>query len=281
MPEVEERIVRGLHIRIVGAGTPVLLLHGLGGSVISWSRIEAAIAADHRAICVDLRGFGCSDKPLDWPYTLHDHAADVLGLIEELDLRDLTIAGNSLGGGVALLVALSLAETRLSTLRGLALLDSIACPQPLPFFVSVLRTPLLGPTLLWLVPPRWGVRFVLGQVYHRASRIEPGFVEAYAEPLTTRGGRHGLVATARGMIPPDVDALMARLTTLDTPTLLLWGRQDRLVPLQQGRRLAALLPNAKLAVVDDCGHAPQEEQPNDTAAAILAFLGDLKRASSA
>lgn len=273
----EERTIAGLHVRTVGAGPPLLMLHGLGGSVITWSKIEAAMAAEHLLIMVDLRGFGRSAKPLDWPYGLHDHARDILALIEHLDLRDLAIVGNSLGGGVALLVALGLVEAGSDRLRGLVLLDSIAAPQRLPFFVAVLRAPLLGPAVLRLLPSRWGVLVVLGLVYRRFSRIEPAFVKAYAEPLNDRDGRHALVATARGMIPPDIGALLDHVGTIQTPALLIWGRQDRLVPLRVGEELLAKLPDARLEILEDCGHAPQEERPAETARLLTTFLDSLCR----
>jgi pimeloyl-ACP methyl ester carboxylesterase len=84
-----------------------------------------------------------------------------------------------------------------------------------------------------------------------------------------------MLATARQMIPPDIDALSARYATITVPTLLIWGRQDPIVPLNVGERLVKILPSARLEIIDACGHCPHEEHPEQTARLMNQFLDGL------
>ena len=115
-----------------GKGPPVLLLHGFGASTYTWRHITPELARTHRVIAVDFKGFGQSDKPFDERYSVLDQAELIAQLIEDKDLRDLTIVGHSFGGGVALRLALE-ANTRLGgRIARLVLLDSIAYQQQIP-----------------------------------------------------------------------------------------------------------------------------------------------------
>lgn len=267
-----ERTIAGLHVRIVGDGPPVLLLHGLGASGLTWSSIESTLQDSSTVVTVDLRGFGRSIKPRDGHYQLRDHARAVLSLIDTLELQNLAIVGNSLGGGVALLIALQLYAAGSDRLRSLVLIDSIGAPQAIPLFVAALRCPGLGKVLLRCLPARWSVAHLMRKAYYRASRIDPDRIKAYAMPLRSAGGRHALVETARGLIPPDLPSLLEQYRDLDLPVLLFWGRKDRIVPLTVGRKLRALLPRARLLVIRDCGHMPQEERPDIAGRLLKEFL---------
>jgi pimeloyl-ACP methyl ester carboxylesterase len=266
------RLIGDLHVEIRGCGPPILLIHGFGASSFTWSKIIPSLAADHTIISLDLKGFGQSRKPRDGRYALQSQAAAVLNVINTLGLDDLTVIGHSMGGGIALLVAMELEKQRPRRLNRLILIDSIACPQPLPLFIKVLRLPILGPVVLKIVPATWQVRYVLRQVYFNPGKIERDFVEEYAAPLRCRDGRAALIATALAIIPPDAEKLIARYKQIRSPVLLLWGSHDRIVPISLAARLKAAIPGARYKVVPSCGHAPQEEEPQETLFRINEFL---------
>lgn len=261
-----------LHIDVRGHGPPILLIHGFGASGFTWSKIVSGLAAHHRVVTVDLKGFGRSKKPRDGHYTLRDQAAAVMTVIETLDLNDMTIVGHSMGGGVALLVAMTLERQAQRRVSLLVLIDSIAFPQPLPHFITILRLPILSSLIVRLIPGKWLVRYVLNFAYFDRRKIERVFVEEYAAALRCKNGRAALIATARALIPPDIDRLVAQYRTMRTPVLLLAGRQDRIVPLTIARRLSEALPIAELKILDRCGHVPHEEQPELTAAILTDSL---------
>jgi pimeloyl-ACP methyl ester carboxylesterase len=264
--------IADLRVNICGQGPPILLIHGFGASSFTWSKILPSLAVRHRVVTLDLKGFGRSRKPRDGRYTLRDQAAAVISVIKELDLSGMTVIGHSMGGGVALLVAMSLERQTPARLNGLVLIDSIAYPQRLPYFLTILRLRGLGWLIVRLVPANWLVRYVLAFAYFDRRKIDPAFVEEYAAPLRSPDGRAALIATARAIIPSNIGRLVEQYRKLRTPVLLLAGRQDRVVPLAIVRRLAEAIPNTRLRVLDRCGHVPQEEEAELTSTILLESL---------
>jgi pimeloyl-ACP methyl ester carboxylesterase len=256
-----------------GKGPPVLLLHGFGASTYTWRHITPELARTHRVIAVDFKGFGQSDKPFDERYSVLDQAELIAQLIEDKDLRDLTIVGHSFGGGVALRLALE-ANTRLGgRIARLVLLDSIAYQQQIPVFFRLLEVPLVSQVGVRMVPAEMQTRVALQIAYHDDSKIDPEEVEIYAAPLKTAAGKHAIVQSARQIVPKDIDTLPERFKTITLPTLILWCDHDRIVPLDVGIKLRRTLPNSTLRLVEGCGHMPQEEQPAATLALLKGFIG--------
>ncbi|MGV1013695.1 MAG: alpha/beta fold hydrolase [Methyloceanibacter sp.] len=263
-----------LYYEDVGQGPPVLLIHGFGTSTYTWRHITPELARNHRVIAVDLKGFGQSDKPFDERYSLFDQAELVAQLIEDRDLRDLTVVGHSLGGGVALLLALEANQRLGGRITKLVLLDTIAYPQNIPVFFRMLNTPLVSQLGVRMVPPTAQVRVALQIAYFDNSKIDDSEVEIYAEPLKTAAGKHAIIHSARQIVPEDIDELSKRYNTIELPTLILWCDHDRIVPLEVGLKLRRTLPNSTLRLVQDCGHMPQEEQPEATLSLLKGFIGN-------
>lgn len=256
-----------------GAGSPVLLIHGFGTSTYTWKRIAPQLAETHRVIAVDLKGFGQSDKPMDERYSVSDQAELLAQLIKDQDLRNLTLVGHSFGGGVALLLALQAKDDLKGRIARLVLLDSIAYPQTIPVFFKMLDMPLMSQIGVRMVPPSVQTRVALQIAYFDDSKIGDEEVETYAAPLRTAAGKHAIIHSARQIMPEGIEALAARYRGIDLPTLILWCDHDRIVPLEVGLKLRRTLPNSAIRIVQDCGHMPQEEQPEQTLALIQEFLG--------
>ena len=142
-----------LYYEEAGKGPPLLLIHGFGASTYTWRHIAPELAQTHRVIAVDLKGFGQSDKPFDSRYSVFDQAELLAELIEEKDLRNLTLVGHSFGGGVALVLALEANQRLEGRIARLVLLDSIAYPQQIPVFFRLLDVPLVSPLGVRMVPP--------------------------------------------------------------------------------------------------------------------------------
>jgi pimeloyl-ACP methyl ester carboxylesterase len=257
-----------------GKGPPLLLIHGFGASTFTWRFVAPELAKTHRVIAVDLKGFGQSDKPFDDRYSVFDQAELLAQLIEEKDLRNLTLVGHSFGGGVALLLALQANQRLEGRITKLVLLDSIAYPQNIPVFFRLLDVPLVSQIGVRMVPPSMQTRVALEIAYFDDSKIDPAEVEAYAAPLKTAAGKHAMIHSARQILPEDIAALSESYKTMELPTLILWCDHDRIVPLEVGLRLRRTLPNSTLRLVEDCGHMPQEEQPASTLSLIKGFIGD-------
>jgi pimeloyl-ACP methyl ester carboxylesterase len=256
-----------------GEGPPVLLIHGFGTNVFTWRHVSPDLARDHKVIAVDLKGFGQSDKPFDDRYSAQDQAELLTQLIVDRDLRNLTVIGHSYGGGIALLLALE-ADTRLKgRIAKLVLIDTIAYPQAIPVAFKLLDTPVVSQVGMRMAPTDFQIRMALRIAYYDNSKIGKDEIEAYAAPMKTAAGKHALIHSARQILPPDADQIAARYSSITLPTLILWCDHDRVVPLDVGLKLRREMPNASIRLISECGHMPQEEQPEATMLQIRDFLG--------
>jgi pimeloyl-ACP methyl ester carboxylesterase len=255
-----------------GKGRPILLLHGFATSSFTWQGVEPELSKRHRVIEVDLRGFGASDKPIDDRYSVFDQADAIEAFIEQENLKDLTIVGHSFGGGVTLALALRSAERGNPRIRNIVLIDSIAYKQPIPIFFKLLQVPMLGEVSMALVPPEVQAAQGLRLAYYDHDKITKRAVAEYASTLYSPAAKHALAKTVEQLIPPNLEEIADRYKTIKLPALVIWCKEDKVVPSFFAPRLKADLPSAELIVFSNCGHMPQEEKPLDTARAIEGFL---------
>ena len=263
-----------LFVEEKGNGSPLLLIHGFGASTFTWRQIAPGLARRHRVIAVDLKGFGQSDKPFDEQYSVFDQAELLKQLIVDKDLRDLTLVGHSFGGGVALVLALDEDPRLKGRISKLVLLDTIAYPQDIPVAFKMLDMPLVSHLGVRMLPPAVQARLALRIAYLDNSKIDEEEVETYAAPLRTAAGKHAIIHSARQIVPEDLEEVSKRFGSIKMPTLIVWCDYDRIVPLDVGLKLRRTLPNARLEIIEGCGHMPQEEQPEATLSLIEGFLGD-------
>ncbi len=262
-----------LHVEEYGEGPrQIMLLHGFGANSYTWLGWIGPLAKNHRVWSVELKGHGSAPAPPDDLYSLHDHADLVYRLILQKDLRELTLVGHSMGGGIALLVALRLLEEE--RLKRLVLVSGAAYPQRLPPFIALAARGRLSEWGFRFFPKRILIRWVLRSIVFDRERVTDAQIAAYTEPLYSQAHRTALIKTAGGIIPPDLAELTTRIPKIDLPTLLLWGRHDWVVPLDVAERLLAALPKARLEVMENCGHMPPEEFPKESLEIVLKFLRD-------
>ena len=264
-----------------GSGDPVLCLHGLGASTHSWREFREPIAQSHRLILIDFKGFGASPKPKDKHYAIEEHADSIYQFIREHDLKNLTLIGNSFGGAVSLLVSLRLCAERTGRLKRLILIDSGGYNLHLPTHLKMLRTPILGWLVIHVLPPKLSALTVLKDSYYDDKKITREQIDAYARPIAATGGRHALLETARQIVPENYDELIKQYPQIEVPTLIIWGRQDKVIPLVIGEMLDAALPDSRLVTIDHSAHIPQEETPKAVIPLVLEFLQEHKLAADA
>ncbi len=254
----------------------IIALHGFIQTSVSWSHLARALQNRRKLCRFDLKGHGDSPAPADGKYSLEDHAAPILAFIRDRDLRDLSLVGHSFGGSVALLVAIRLIEEGKRRLSSLVLVDSLVSPQSgriqLLRAFGLLGAPILAPVLTWDSLAELAVQAGLAVLCKQRKKIEETAVKAYAANLRQPDHAQALVETARHIAHNDYTELQQKLAIVDVPTLIVWGRQDPLVPFASGEDLRRKLPNARLFPVEDCGHVPQEEQPEIAVPEIAAFV---------
>jgi pimeloyl-ACP methyl ester carboxylesterase len=264
---------RSGRVSILSAGTgaeTLLCLHGLGGTKASFLPTVAALADRYRVVAMDLPGFGESDKPIAAPYDAAWFARTAFDTLDALGVDRAHLAGNSMGGRIAIEAGLMERER----VCGLVLLSPALAWLRERRWAPVVR--LLRPELGMLqMAPRSVVDSVVrrlvpgGQDGWAAAGVDE-FLRAYLSPR----GRAAFYAAARNIYldePHGDDGFWPRLRELSPDALFVWGRHDTLVPIAFMRHVERALPAARHVELD-CGHLPQLERPRETHAAMLDFL---------
>ncbi len=250
-----------------------VLVHGYGASSFTWRQWVPELELRGHVVQVDLLGCGASPAPPSGPYHPEGQVGLLLERMRDLGLLEhrLTLVGHSLGGGIALYTALELARAG-TPLHRMIVVAGAAYPQPMPPFVGLARRRTLARMAMEALPTSLLVRQVLRSIVFDPSVVTDELVDGYAAPLDRPGASRALIETARRIEPPNLADLTARYPTLTTPTFLLWGRHDRVVPPWVGERLSRALPAARLQLLPRCGHLPQDERPDASLAALVSFL---------
>lgn len=254
-----------------GRGHPLVFVHGLAATSFSWSWVASALATEYRTICFDLMGSGLSDKPADEQYTLQRQGELIWGAIRQLGLERPTLIGHSLGGGVCLSMLRAL-NGGYGEVSGLVLVDTVCYRKRLPWFLSLLKLPVLPRLGMKIIPEKWGYSLVGKVMYGRRTGISKESVEAYSSALALPGGHEALISTAYQIMPMDMDEFVASYSRICVPTTIIWGEHDRVLPIRFGRQLAQQIPSSGSHVVNESGHCPQEERPDVVISVLREFL---------
>jgi pimeloyl-ACP methyl ester carboxylesterase len=269
-----------IYHRRAGSGEPIVLLHGIAHSSNAWDHVAGELAEHHQVIALDLPGCGRSDKP-DTDYSLGAQAAAVRYALDALDLDLVTVIGHSLGGGIAMMLAYLYPER----VGRLGLVATAGLGRHLH--------PLFRIATLPVAPQR-----VMRVLFHPAVRLPRNAIggllsPASADPFFFRPAAHrkefeellvgledpaaqrAFLATLRSACNVAGQAISAldRIAAARFPVLIVWGREDRVFPLGHALQTAELLPDARLVIIDECGHFPQLEATEAFTSALLDWLG--------
>jgi len=257
-----------LHVVEAGAGPALVLLHGLSATHANWEHTIPAFADRWRIVAPDLPGHGQSAKP-DAPYTIDFYAGMIRSLGRELGIDEAVVIGNSLGGQIA--VEIALAYPRWT--RALVLVAPAGGFGVVSGAFGWAIEAVAGPRVLRLTLP-WALN---RSMYDRTLPACAERQRILAERLV----HADYPSFARAVTRSLVGAIAARnqpLRRLTQPTLLVWGREDRLVTLSGSRRVMREVPHARLAVLDRCGHLPMLERPREFNRVVADFLRSVEAA---
>jgi pimeloyl-ACP methyl ester carboxylesterase len=260
--------VDGVRLRYVraGAGPAVVLFHGLASSIVTWRDVMPALARDHDVVAVDLPGFGGSEVRVGLPPSAYPGL--VAGLMDRLGLARASLVGNSLGGGVAVVMAARHPER----VDRLVLIDSVGynlASADRPWLLRVAgRAPMAR--LVEALPLRRPlVTLALRQAFHDDRLVTRERIDEYVAPLL----RPGAVAAAQALLASGDDlGLPGLVARVRVPTLVVWGSEDAWVPVEHAERFLADIPGSRKAVIEGCGHLPQEERPHEVRRLLEEFL---------
>jgi pimeloyl-ACP methyl ester carboxylesterase len=264
---------------IPGGKEKIVLLHGFASSTYTWEQIDRRLSKlGYHVFSLDMKGFGWSDKPRGADYSPDTLMEDVRAWMEALNLKDVTFAGNSLGGGIACLMAFSYPKL----VKRLVLIDAGGHRMKLPNILRLFKLPFaheVGKVFFG----RWIVRLILREVYFHGNWITDEQVEAYYQRMSTFNAVGSQISFARTINFDLYEIYMKRLREIRQKALIIWGERDSWIPLEHGYLFQRDLPDAELAVIPECGHIPQEEKPEVVLRLIHDFIRgkDLRRGAGA
>lgn len=268
---VETIVVAGLKTHLVraGQGEPVILLHGLGASSYSWRFAVPELARHYEVFAPDLPGFGRTDKPWDFDYSiagLHDW---VCAFMDHFDLKKARFAGNSMGGVITLWMAMDSGHR----VERMALLGTPAYPENRPKLLWPLSWPVIGRVYEWMLGDVT-LRYMANSTFVDQSKVTPELLAEYGAPLKTAAGRRAVAEFIRRALPPDWAKRVASYPSLKHLTLVLAGDSDTMVDHRGAQRLSKDLPRARFEYLERCGHAPQEDAPDRVVPLLRDFFAE-------
>jgi pimeloyl-ACP methyl ester carboxylesterase len=260
--------------RMAGSGPPVVLIHGMINSSRHWREVAEQLAVEHTVIAPDLIGHGDSATPRG-DYSIGAHAAVIRDLLSALEVRQATIVGHSLGGGVAMQFFWQFPDQ----VERLVLISSGGLGPTVSPLLRLAALPGASPALAIAARPR-----VVGAIGALANRLEKRgselaiYLDAVARalrPLQGEGSRRAFLQTLRGVI----DARGQRVSAVDrlyllgaVPTMIVWGERDRTIPLEHGRAAHAAIPHSRFETLPRAAHFPHIEDPDGLAEVLADFL---------
>ncbi len=255
-----------VHYRDEGTGYPMVLLHGAFSSLHTFDKWTEILKNEFRIVRYDLLGFGLTGKHSSDDYSMEAQLKILRGLLDVLRIDRCVLCGSSLGAWIAWEFALKYP----SRLRKLLLMDAAGFLDkdsiPLPFKMA--RTPFANKVVRMVVRRNLLEQFVR-QVYSNEEKITTELIDRYFELFSREGNPDAFLIMVNKTTYKDNTH---RLSNIRVPTLILWGEDDKWIPLENAHRFLNLIPKARLVIYESVGHLPMEEEPDDTAAEIRRFI---------
>ena len=266
--------IDGVRVHYQEAGDPnaptLVLIHGFASSTLVWSKVFLPLAeAGFHVIAIDMLGFGYSGKPRNGEYTIAGQASLLNSLLDRLRLKRVTLVGSSYGGAVAATCALDYPDR----VEKLVLIGTVNNNRPLGYkLMRFFRSPVVGDVVSpLLIGSRRLLRRRMKRVYDRHEWVlDERRVDARHLPLRAAGTQRAIIRTVRGW---DAERISRDAHLIRQPVLLLWGENDREIPLADGERLHEQIPGSRLIVFLNCGHLPHEEYPEEFTKVVADFCG--------
>jgi pimeloyl-ACP methyl ester carboxylesterase len=249
-----------------GKGENLLLVHGNGIGRPAWDNLVLDLSKYYTVYTLDLPGFGCSDMP-DIPYNVPFYAEYLNKLMHQMKLEKSAVAGISMGGAVAA----TLAASHPDKVSKLILIAPGGLTPPQGEFVKPSR---FMDANFWLLSHNKDLfRRSLEDLFYDKSKIPPALVDEIWERMKSPEHRRALLRNAQYLAKIDM-AFPGQLGSIVAPTLIVWGREDAIIPVSDAERFAGLIPHADVLTLSRCGHAVTLEKPESLCDAILSFLGE-------
>jgi pimeloyl-ACP methyl ester carboxylesterase len=272
-PSIADKYVEAeglkLHYLTAGQGEPVLLLHGWPTSAHLWRNIIVPLSRTKQVVALDLPGFGKSDKPLSDSYSFKFYERVLDSFVEKLGISRTTLVVHDLGGPVGLYWAVRHPEK----IQRLALLNTVVYPElswAAMLFVAATFAPLVK---TWLVSSK-GIEAAMRLGVENKQRLTRDVVSAYQAPFQDKDAQKVLLKSVQRLSPKGLKEIEAKLPLFRIPVRLIYGTNDRILPDVEKTmlRVKRALPQAQLTALPGCGHFLQEDEPEQVAELLGAFV---------
>jgi len=264
-------MVNGTRVRVREEGPkdgpPLVLIHGFTASLETWDGWASRLNSKYRIFRYDLLGHGLTGPDEMKRYSPAERAKFLLDLLDALKLDRVSLAGNSLGG----LIAWKFAVSNPQRVENLILVSSGAYS-----INGVKDKPLPVPGALvayFKQPPEMAVKFSFGRLFSDPAKVTNERLGLYWQMMRRQGNGQAFIDHIEEFTLPDPSDELKKITA---PTLILWGKKDNIIPVEQAGWLHKNIPHSRLITHDDLGHMPHEEAPERTASQILEFLDHSK-----
>jgi pimeloyl-ACP methyl ester carboxylesterase len=262
---------RGERIELVsvskGSGAPVILIHGFFFDTYIWNRNIDALAEKFTVYALDLWGFGYSSRePLDYGYPLYTRQLDLF--LDALGIQSASMIGQSLGGGIITDYTVS----NRSRVSRVVLVDAAGMPNPMSIMGRISSLPGIG-EVMYALRGDFTRRLTLANTFiHNKEIITDDFFENATQFHKIENSNDVMLIITRrdfsGTLLPKIE----KLADMDVPTLIIWGREDRVIPLPTGRKMHEILNSARFRLIDHAGHCPNIDQPDEFNGLVLDFM---------
>ena len=259
-----------VHFRDQGLATdslPIVLIHGTGASLHTWESWVNELKNKHRIITLDIPTYGLTGPNKTGDYSQDFYVNFMENFLLKLNIKRCVLGGNSLGGSITWAFALEHPER----VGKMILVDAGGYPmvsKSVPIAFQIARMPIVGNLFKYILPYAV-IEKSLQNVYVHDDRITPELIERYYDLASRTGNRKAFLDRMKSSIKNDN---YLKIKTLTMPTLIIWGKEDGLIPLNVAEKFHEDLPNDTMIVFKDLGHTPMEEDPMKTVKAVKDFL---------
>ena len=250
-----------------GDSIPIVLIHGTGASLHTFDDWTARLKGNHRVIRMDLPGYGLTGPFPHRDYSIAQYVNFIKHFLEKIGVEQCIIGGNSLGGNIAWRFTSAHPEM----VTKLILIDATGYPleaKSVPIAFKLAATPVFKEAITYITP-KFIARSSVENVYADKSKVTDALAMRYFELTLRPGNRQAFIDRFAAVREKEA---YRQIADISQPTLILWGAQDLLVPVQYAEQFHEDLPNDTLVILDNSGHVPMEESPSRSVEAVIAFL---------
>jgi len=261
-----------VHYRDEGPSTdsiPIVLIHGTGASLHTFEDWVSELKTKHRVVSMDLPAYGLTGPFPNREYSITNYVEFVKDFLTKIGIEKCILGGNSLGGGIAWNFTVAYPEM----VEKLILIDASGYPsqsKSTPLAFQVARMPIIK-NIFTFITPRFVARASVENVYADKSKVSDELADRYFELTLRKGNRQAFID--RFEAKRDVTAY-SKIKSIEQETLVLWGAEDDLIQVENAYKFHRDLPNDTLVILENVGHVPMEESPQESLAAVRAFLDE-------